>query len=214
MIARIPLIGKFSSAAVPFQSCFVFGHVSYMERGQVLGNHLFFATFSQLSHSEGKRTRRPRANPTQRVSRMSRNRVTRLLFLSEAALSAPQQAFLLCTRKDSFSNSAESRLRRPRSSSSIVADTAAARGTRAHDLMASDVSGDGPNRCQARAALVGWSDGAVIALIWQTRPRSAQRVCSFCLQDESFGEQTVCAKPNFYSAASAVSTTQHSRQRT
>ena len=42
MIARIPLIGKLSSAALPFQSYFVFGHVSYMECGQALGNHLFF----------------------------------------------------------------------------------------------------------------------------------------------------------------------------
>src|SRR5690348_1944285 len=70
MIARIPLIGKLCSAALPFQNCFVLGHVSYMERGQALGNHLFFATFSQLSHSEGKRTRRPRAHPTQRISRV------------------------------------------------------------------------------------------------------------------------------------------------
>src|SRR5882724_11043760 len=42
MIARIPLIGKLSSAALPFQSYFVFGHVSYMECGQALGNRLFF----------------------------------------------------------------------------------------------------------------------------------------------------------------------------
>src|SRR6185312_4427486 len=38
MIARIPLIGKLSSAGLPFQSYFVFGHVSYMECGQALGN--------------------------------------------------------------------------------------------------------------------------------------------------------------------------------
>src|SRR5215472_4964680 len=31
VIARIPLIGKLSSAALPFQSYFVFGHVFYME---------------------------------------------------------------------------------------------------------------------------------------------------------------------------------------
>ena len=42
MIARIPLIGKLSSAALPFQSYFVFGHFSYMECGQALGNRLFF----------------------------------------------------------------------------------------------------------------------------------------------------------------------------
>ena len=41
MIARIPLIGKLGSAAVPFQSYFVFGHGSYMECGQALGNRLF-----------------------------------------------------------------------------------------------------------------------------------------------------------------------------
>src|SRR6516165_8726149 len=39
MIARIPLIGKLSSAALPFQSYFVFGHISYMECRQALGNH-------------------------------------------------------------------------------------------------------------------------------------------------------------------------------
>jgi hypothetical protein len=42
MIARIPLIGKLSSAALPFQSYFVFGHVCYVECGQALGNRLFF----------------------------------------------------------------------------------------------------------------------------------------------------------------------------
>src|SRR5262249_49189758 len=43
MIARILLIGKLSSAALPFQSYFVFGHVFYMECGQALGNRLFLA---------------------------------------------------------------------------------------------------------------------------------------------------------------------------
>jgi hypothetical protein len=42
MIARILLIGKVSSAALPFQSYFVFGHAFYMECGQALGNGLFF----------------------------------------------------------------------------------------------------------------------------------------------------------------------------
>src|SRR6516165_7335538 len=42
MIARIPLIGKLSSAPLPFQSYFVFGHVSYVECGQALGNRLLF----------------------------------------------------------------------------------------------------------------------------------------------------------------------------
>src|SRR5262249_29141539 len=37
MIARILLIGKLSSAAIPFQGYFVFGHVFYMECGQALG---------------------------------------------------------------------------------------------------------------------------------------------------------------------------------
>ena len=41
MIARILLIGKVSSAALPFQSYFVFRHVLYMECGQALGNRLF-----------------------------------------------------------------------------------------------------------------------------------------------------------------------------
>src|SRR5262249_31564996 len=36
MIARILLIGKLSSAALPFQSYFVFGHAFYMECGQAL----------------------------------------------------------------------------------------------------------------------------------------------------------------------------------
>src|SRR5215813_15565634 len=40
MIARILLIGKLSSAALPFQSYFVFGHAFYMECGQALGNRL------------------------------------------------------------------------------------------------------------------------------------------------------------------------------
>jgi hypothetical protein len=71
MIARIPLIGKLSSAAIPFQSYFVFGHVSYMERGQAPGNHLLSPLLANYRRSEGKRTRRRRANPTQRISRMS-----------------------------------------------------------------------------------------------------------------------------------------------
>jgi hypothetical protein len=42
MIARILLIEKLSSTALPFQSYFVFRHVFYMECGQALGNRLFF----------------------------------------------------------------------------------------------------------------------------------------------------------------------------
>jgi hypothetical protein len=49
MIAQIPLIGKLSSAALPFQSYFVFGHVTYMECGQALGNRLFFLKESGLT---------------------------------------------------------------------------------------------------------------------------------------------------------------------
>src|SRR5262245_11371012 len=41
MIARILLIGKLSSAALPLQSYFVFGHPFNMECGQALGNRLF-----------------------------------------------------------------------------------------------------------------------------------------------------------------------------
>jgi hypothetical protein len=46
MIARIPLIGKLSSAALPLQSYFVFGHLSYMECGQALGNQDLDLRFS------------------------------------------------------------------------------------------------------------------------------------------------------------------------
>src|SRR5215469_6309522 len=48
MIARILLIGKLSSAALPFQSYFVFSHVFYMECGQALGNRLFLAAKAML----------------------------------------------------------------------------------------------------------------------------------------------------------------------
>src|SRR5262245_16934734 len=41
MIARILLIGKLSSAALPLQSYFVFGHPFNMECGHALGNRLF-----------------------------------------------------------------------------------------------------------------------------------------------------------------------------
>jgi hypothetical protein len=49
MIARIPLIGKLSSAPFPFQSYSVFGHVSYVECGQAFGNPLFDLPRERLS---------------------------------------------------------------------------------------------------------------------------------------------------------------------